>query len=97
MKGTLTLNIAWILRISKVWSEFSLAAWRNLASLAIQNAISEDSEQHAQKRRQIWIFAGRTSMKVRFLTLRLIILMNVEREFQYMLMPLDKSKQCRPR
>ena len=31
-----------------VWSESSLSAWRNLASLALQNAPIEDSDQTAQ-------------------------------------------------
>ena len=30
-----------------VWSDSSLYAWRNFASLAIQNALSEDSGQTA--------------------------------------------------
>ena len=51
----------------------SLSAWRNFASLAIQNPPSEDSDQTAQMRRLIWIFSVRTCPKVRFLTLRLII------------------------
>ena len=45
-----------------------LSAWRNFASLAIQNAPSEDSDQTARMCRLIWIFAGRTCPKVRFLT-----------------------------
>ena len=45
-----------------------LSAWRNVASLAIQNAPSEDSDQTAQMRSLIRIFAGRTCAKVRFLT-----------------------------
>ena len=35
------------LRIRADWSESSLSAWRNFASLAIQNAPSEDSDQSA--------------------------------------------------
>ena len=58
------------LRIRAVRSEFSFSAWRNFASLAIQNAPSEDSDQIARMRRLIWIFAGRTCHDVRFLTLR---------------------------
>ena len=42
-------------------------------SLAIQNAASEDSDETARMRRLIWIFAGRTRSKVRFLTLRLLL------------------------
>ena len=37
------------LRLRPVWSESSLSAWRNLASLAIQNAPSEDSDQTARR------------------------------------------------
>ena len=50
--------------------ESFLSAWRNFASLAIQNAPSEDSDQTAQMRSLIWIFAGRTCPKERFLTSR---------------------------
>ena len=57
--------------IHAVWSESSLSAWRDFASLAIQNAPNEDSDQTARKRRLIWIFAWRTCPKVRFLKLRL--------------------------
>ena len=60
-----------ILCICAAWSETSLSAWRHFASLAIQNAHSEDSDQTAQMRRLIWIFAGRTCPEIRFLTLRL--------------------------
>ena len=35
-------------RICAVWSESSMSAWRNFASLAIQNAASEDSDQTAR-------------------------------------------------
>ena len=59
------------MRIRAVWSECSLSAWRNFASLAIQNVRSEDSDQTTRMRRLLWIFAGRTCPKVRFLTLRL--------------------------
>ena len=51
------------------WSEYPLSAWRNLASLAVQNAPSEDSDQTARMRRLIWIFAGRTCPKVPFVRL----------------------------
>ena len=47
----------------------SLSTRRNFAPLAIENALSEDSDQPA---RMIWIFTGRTCSKVRFLTFRLI-------------------------
>ena len=57
------------LRFRVVWLNYSLSAWRNLAPLAIQNAPSEDSDQTARMRGLIWIFAGRTCLKVRFLTL----------------------------
>ena len=51
-------------------SESSLPAWGNFASLTIQNALSEDSDQTVQLHRLIRIFAGRTCPKIRFLTLR---------------------------
>ena len=57
------------LRIRAVWSESSLSAWRNFASLAIQAAPSEDSDQTARMRMLIGIFTGGTCPKVRFLTL----------------------------
>ena len=57
------------LRIRAVLLESSLSAWRNIASLAIQNAPSEDSDQTARMRSLIWIFAGRTCSKVQFQTL----------------------------
>ena len=53
--------------ISAVWPEFLV--WRNVISLAIQNASSEDSDQTARMCRLIWIFAGRTCQKVHFQTL----------------------------
>ena len=62
------------LRIRAVWSESSLSAWSNFASLAIRNAPSEDSDQAARMRRLIWIFAWRTCSKVRFLTFRFKLL-----------------------
>ena len=49
------------LRIRAFWSV--LFAWRNLASLAIQNAPSKDSDQSARMRRLIWIFAGRAHVR----------------------------------
>ena len=45
---------------------------KKLASLAIQNEPSEDSDLTARMRRLIWIFAGRTCPKVRLLTLQLV-------------------------
>ena len=56
------------LRMRTVWSESSLSEWRNFASLAIQNAPSEDSDHIARMRRMIWVFSGGTCPKVRFLT-----------------------------
>ena len=47
------------LRIRAVWSEPSLAKWRNFASLAIRNTPSEDSDQTSRMRRLICIFAWR--------------------------------------
>ena len=60
------------LRIRSAWSESSLSVWRNFASLVIQNAPSEDTDQTARMRRLIWIFSGRIYPKVSFLTLRLL-------------------------
>ena len=50
--------------IHAVWSESLQSVWRNFASLAIQNAPSEDSEQTAQMLD--------TYLKVQFLTVQLI-------------------------
>ena len=44
---------------------------RHFVPMAIQNAPGEDSDQTARMRSLIWIFTGRTSPKVRFLSLRL--------------------------
>ena len=55
----------------RIRSETSVSAWRNFASFACQKAPSEDSDQTARMCRLIWIFAGRTYLKVRFLTFRL--------------------------
>ena len=44
------------LHIWAVWSDSSLSAWRNFASLTIQIASSEDFDQTVQKSRVIWIF-----------------------------------------
>ena len=46
------------LRIRAVWSEPSLSISRKFASLFIQNAPNEDSDQTVQMRSLIWIFAG---------------------------------------
>ena len=54
--------------------ETSSSPWRNLASLVIQNAPSEDSDQTARMRSLIWIFAGRTCPKLCLQTFRLIYL-----------------------
>ena len=54
------------LRIHAAWLKSSLSAWRNFASLAIQNAPSEDSDQTARMRSLIRIFAGRTCSKFFF-------------------------------
>ena len=67
MRTTKTQNS---LRICAVWPESLLSVLGNFASLAIQNAPSEDSDQSARMRRLIWIFAWRTCPKVRFQTLR---------------------------
>ena len=50
----------------------SFSAKRNFASLAIQSASSENSDQTVPMRRLVWLFTGRTYLKVRFLTQRLI-------------------------
>ena len=60
------------LQFRAVWPEPSFSAWRNCASVVIQNVPSGDSDQTANGR-LIWIFAGRICPKVRFLTLWLII------------------------
>ena len=60
------------LRSCAVWSESLLFAWRHFAWLPIQKAPSEDSDQTAQMRSLIWIFAWRTYKKVRYLSLRII-------------------------
>ena len=60
------------LRISTVWSESSLSAWKKLWIFGYQTAPSEDSDQTARMRRLIWIFVGHTCQKGRFLILRLI-------------------------
>ena len=60
------------LRIRAVRSESAFSALGHFASLAIQNASSEESAEAAWMRRLIWIFAGRICLKVRFLTLRLV-------------------------
>ena len=64
------------LRLKSVWTathsdQFSFSAWRNFASLVIQNAPSEDSDQTAWIIRLIWIFAELAYLKVHFLTLQL--------------------------
>ena len=46
-----------------------LPMWRNIASLAIQNAPSEDSDQTAQMCRLLWILVGHTLHKVCLVTL----------------------------
>ena len=56
-------------QISLSGSKSSLSVWRYFASLAIQNAPSEDSDRTARTRSPIWIFAGRACPTVCFLTL----------------------------
>ena len=65
--------LKWCLRLSKLY-RYVLLMWRKFASLDIQNATSEDPDQTACIRRVIWVFAERTCPKVRFLTLRFILL-----------------------
>ena len=55
------------LRAREVWSEYSSSEWRSFASLVIQNAPREDSDQTARMRSLIWIFTGHKCPKVRFL------------------------------
>ena len=62
--------------IRAVWSESSLSARRNFASLTIQNLLSEDSDQLARMSRLIWILAGRIYPEVHFLMLRIISLLS---------------------
>ena len=50
--------------------QYSVSSWRNFASLAIQIAPSEDSEQTARMRSLIRIFTVRSCQKVHFLTFR---------------------------
>ena len=54
----------------RIWTESTLFVRRNFASLAIQNAPNEGSDQTVRMRRLIWIFAGRTCLYVRFLALQ---------------------------
>ena len=54
------------LRIRAVWLESSFFAWVNFASLAIQNAHRENSNQNARMLRLIWIFSGSTCLTVRY-------------------------------
>ena len=58
------------LRMCVIWSESSLSAWRNFASLTIQNAPIEDSDQTARMRRLIWILAGRICPNRRYIFFR---------------------------
>ena len=60
-----------------VWSDSSLSAWRNFASLTIFIAPSEDSDQTARSRILIWIFAGRPCTKVCFRIFRLKWIINM--------------------
>ena len=48
------------LDICPVWSFSSLAAWRNIGSLATHWTYSENSDQTSWMPRLIWVFAGRT-------------------------------------
>ena len=52
------------LHVRTVWSESLSFVWRNFASLAIQNAPSEESDQTT--RRLIWIVAGCICLKIWF-------------------------------
>ena len=59
------------LRICAIWSVIVVRIKKNFASLVIQNVPSEDSDQTARMRSLIWIFAGLSCPKVRFLTFRI--------------------------
>ena len=63
------------LRIRAVWSEFSLGAYWIAKDVRFFPAENEDSDQTARILRLIWVLVGRTCQKVRFLTLRLIVLL----------------------
>ena len=69
-----------VLNICTVRSEYLLSAWRNFASLTIQNPPRKDSDQ-TRKCRLIYFFVGSTSLKVRFVTLWLIIIYSYFQEF----------------
>ena len=73
--------------ICAVWSGYSLSAWRNFASLTIQNVQSEDSDQTAGMCRLIWIWC--TCPKVHFLTLRLFS----QSAYQFDLISLNASRE----
>ena len=60
------------LRIRAVWSESSLGAFWIAKDAKCLHGDYEDSNQTARMRRLIWVFVGRTCLKVRFLPLRLI-------------------------
>ena len=61
------------LRVRAVWSESSPGAFWIAQDAYFLHADNEDSNQTARMRRLIWVFAGRTCKKVRFLTLRFIL------------------------
>ena len=52
------------LRIHTISSRSSMFAWRKIASMAIEDTSSEDSDQNARMRRLIWNLAVRTWRKV---------------------------------
>ena len=68
------------LRIRTGWSVF-IFAWWNLHPWL--SKMRQDSDQTARMRKLIWIFAGRTCPKVRFLTLLLKYKMNTVKERCY--------------
>ena len=71
------------LRISAVWSESSLGAFRLAKNATFLHEDNEHSNQIAWMRRLIWVFTGRTYRKVRFLTLQIIWLCCMQRRASY--------------
>ena len=70
--GMRPAKIHFSLRIRAVWSESSLVTFWTAKDVKFLHADNKDSNQTVRIRRLIWVFVGRTSQKVRFLTLRFI-------------------------
>ena len=62
------------LRIRAVWSKSSLGAFRETKDAKFLHADNKNSDQRAQMRRLIWVFVGRMCQKMRFSSLRLIVI-----------------------